>query len=342
MRIPGLKTAKALSRWVRARILGGALILGYHRVTNVPQDTYEVCVSPNHFAEHMEAVRRYANPISLSTLVQYLKNGSVPPKAVAVTFDDGYVDNLHNAKLVLEKYDIPATVFVCSGYAGKEFWWDELDRLVMSSQADLHALRLQVGESQYQWEQPDGSPEAESFKARSKFRQALYYFLLPLDVEELDEAMQKIRTWSGLSTSEISVPRGMNHQELLRLADGGLWDFGAHTRNHPMLPDLSLERQKDEIISSKRDLEELLGKNIEGFAYPNGRATADAKRIVREAGFTYACTSLHDVVRPGIDMYELTRFWQKDVDGYQFLKALNLWMKTRTNRSLNLCLFDKN
>lgn len=331
MRIPGLKTARALSRWVRARVLGGALILGYHRIADVTQDTYEVCVSPEYFAEHSDAIRRYTNPISLSKLVQYLKNGSVPPKSVAVTFDDGYVDNLHNAKPVLEKYDIPATVFVCSGYAGKEFWWDELNRLVMLSQADLHGLRLQVGESRFQWEQPDGSPEAKSFKTRSEFRQALYYFLLPLDVEDLDVSMEKIRIWSESSTSEISASRGMNHQELLQLVDGGLLELGAHTRNHPMLPRISSERQKDEIVSSKRDLEELLGKHIEGFAYPNGKATAEAKRIVREAGFTFACTSLHDVVRPGIDMYEVTRFWQKDVDGYQFLKALKLWMKTGTS-----------
>ena len=57
MRIPGLKTAKAVSRWVQARILGGALILGYHRVASVNRDTYEVCVTPEHFTEHMQALR---------------------------------------------------------------------------------------------------------------------------------------------------------------------------------------------------------------------------------------------------------------------------------------------
>jgi hypothetical protein len=74
-------------------------------------------------------------------------------------------------------------------------------------------------------------------------------------------------------------------------------------------------------------LEALLSEKIAGFSYPNGRATADAKGLVREMGFTYACTSLHDVVRPGSDVYELTRFWQKDVDGDQFLQGLRLWMK---------------
>ena len=78
MRIPGLKTAKAFSRWVQARILGGALILGYHRVADVTWDEYENCVTPEHFAEHMDVLVKYLNPISLSKLVQHLKDGSKP------------------------------------------------------------------------------------------------------------------------------------------------------------------------------------------------------------------------------------------------------------------------
>jgi len=328
MRIPGVKTAKKLSRWLQARILGGALILGYHRVASVARDTYEVCVTPEHFYEQMEMLSRFAHPISLSQLVRHLKTGSLPSKSVAVTFDDGYADNLYQAKPVLEKYSVPATVFVCTEYAGKEFWWDEMERLVVSSQADLRALRLEVGENRFQWEQADGNSAAGSLEVRRKFLQALYYFLLILDVEDLNKAMGTIRAWSGLSEDEISTPRGMNHQELLQLTEGDLMELGAHTRHHPMLPYLSLERQKDEIVSSKKDLEDLLGKQVMGFAYPNGKATADAKRIVQDAGFAFACTSLHNMVRPGSELYELTRFWQKDVDGDRFLQGIKLWMRS--------------
>jgi peptidoglycan/xylan/chitin deacetylase (PgdA/CDA1 family) len=94
-----------------------------------------------------------------------------------------------------------------------------------------------------------------------------------------------------------------------------------------MLPRLSQERQIDEIVSSKQDLENLLGRRVNGFAYPNGRVTDDTKRIVREAGFAFACTSLHDVVRPAHDVHALTRFWQRDVDGNKFLQDLHLWMR---------------
>jgi peptidoglycan/xylan/chitin deacetylase (PgdA/CDA1 family) len=328
MRIPGVKTAKNFSRWLQARFLGGALILGYHRITPTAGDVYEVCVSPENFAEHLDILRKYTRPISLSKLVGHLKEDSLPPNSVAVTFDDGYADNLYHAKPVLEKYEVPATIFVCTGYAGREFWWDELERLVRASQADLYALHLQVGKSLFQWDQPNGNPEAEDLQVRRQFRHALYHFLLALDIEDQNDAMHTIRNWSSLPADEISISRGMSHQELLQLVEGGLIELGAHTRHHPMLPRLSFERQKDEIDSSKRDLEELLGEHVAGFAYPNGKATDDAKRIVQEAGFAFACTSLHDVVRPGCDLHELTRFWQKDVNGDKFLQSLKLWTGT--------------
>jgi peptidoglycan/xylan/chitin deacetylase (PgdA/CDA1 family) len=323
MRIPGIKTAKTLSRWVQARLLGGALILGYHRVANVTRDEYEVCVTPKHFAEQMETLSKYAHPVSLTKLVQYLKEGSLPPKSVAVTFDDGYADNLYEAKPILEKYGVPATVFVCTGYAGREFWWDKLDRLVMSSQAELGALRLWVEEKSFVWNQPEVSPEA-GLESRRKFRHALYHFLLGLDVEEQNQALDIIRSWSGVSSNETTA-RTMTHEELVQLTNGGLIEIGAHTQSHPMLPQLSLKRQREEIITNKHELEEFLGRRVDGFAYPNGKATGDAKRIVREAGFAFACTSLHDVVRPASDLHELTRFWQKDVDGEKFLRGLKLW-----------------
>jgi peptidoglycan/xylan/chitin deacetylase (PgdA/CDA1 family) len=331
MKLPGAKTAKKFSRWLRAQVLGGALILGYHRISVAADDFHQVCVSPENFAGHMEALREYAYPISLSNLVQSLKQNVLPPKSVAVTFDDGYVDNLYAAKPILEKYDIPATAFICTGYIGREFWWDELERLLLSSPADPRELRLQVGRAPFKWDPPQANSETGNPKVKRQFRRALYHFLLSLDVEDQNHAMGLIRRWSEVSSQGRSTPRAMNEEELLRLVDGGLIELGAHTRNHPMLQQLSPERQKDEIQSSKKDLETLLAENIAGFSYPNGRATVESKWLVRESGFAYACTSRHDVVRPGSDLYELTRFWQPDVDGEEFVKRLNRWMSMKAN-----------
>jgi peptidoglycan/xylan/chitin deacetylase (PgdA/CDA1 family) len=325
MRIPGVKQTKTFSRWIKARLLGGALILGYHRVADVTRDEYEVCVASEHFAEQMEALNKFAHPIPLSELVACLQEGSVRPKSVAVTFDDGYADTLYEAKPVLERYEIPATVFVCTGSVGNEFWWDELERLVMSSNAEPDALCMEMRGNHIPWHLPDISLRMGT-ESRRRFCHALYNYLLGLDVEDRNQAMDSIRRWSGVPSIEVTA-RSMNHDELLQLVEGGLVELGAHTRHHPMLPRLTLARQREEIVASKRDLEALLGKRVEGFAYPNGSATDDARRIVREAGLVFACTSLHDVVRPTSDLFGLTRFWQKDVDGEEFLGGLRLWLK---------------
>ena len=328
MRIPGVKTGKMFLRWLRAQVYGGALILGYHRISSSPGALEAVCVSPENFAEHLRELRKRTHPIHLSKLVQHLKDGSLPAKCVAITFDDGYTDNLYTAKPLLEKYEIPATVFICTGYIGKEFWWDELERLVIGSHTDLHSLHLQAGAKSFEWHKATMNSQDGQPALRKEFCRSLYRFLLSLDIEDQNQAIGVIRSWSEVSVprNSTSTLRAMDREELLRLVDGGLIELGAHTVHHPMLPQLSFERQKEEIQSSKRDLEAILGEKIAGFSYPNGRATVGAKRLVREIGFTYACTSLHDVVRSGSDLYELTRFWQQDVDGNRFVKRLNRWM----------------
>ena len=331
MRIPGLKTAKKISRWLQARVFGGALILGYHRIGSSSGTLDGVSVSPENFAEHLHELRKRTHPIRLSELVQHLKDGSLPDKSIAVTFDDGYADNLYTAKPLLEKYEIPATVFVCTGFMGREFWWDELERLISGSQTDRRTLHLQAGGKHFEWHERKVSSQEGKLVSRHKFRRALYQFLLPLDVDDQNRAMGLIRSWSGVSSPGILTPRAMREEEMLQLVDGGLIELGAHTRHHPMLPQLSLARQRAEIQSSKKDLETLLSKKIAGFSYPNGRATVEAKQLVRELDFTYACTSLHDVVRPGSDIYELTRFWQQDVDGNGFVKRLDRWMRMKVH-----------
>src|SRR6266487_1865568 len=243
MRIPGTKTAKTISRWLQARFLGGALILGYHRVASVTRDEYEVCVTPQHFAEQMEVLNKYTHSIGLRELVQKLKERSVRPRSVAVTFDDGYADNLYQAKPILDKYAIPATVFICTSFAGKEFWWDELDWLVMLSQAELGALYLGVGGTRFVWDRPKANLPAET-EVRRMFHQALYRFLLTLDVEEQYQAMNTIRSWSGVSSIKTTA-RAMTHDELIQIVDDGLIEIGAHTRHHPMLPQLPLGQQRE-------------------------------------------------------------------------------------------------
>jgi peptidoglycan/xylan/chitin deacetylase (PgdA/CDA1 family) len=124
-------------RWLLDK-RGAIAILLYHRVAELESDPQRLAVTPAHFEEHLRVLRGTCTPIELADVPRLLRAARLPKRPVAITFDDGYRDNLHEAKPLLERDGVPATVFVASGYVGREreFWWDELDRL---GRADLHA-----------------------------------------------------------------------------------------------------------------------------------------------------------------------------------------------------------
>ncbi|MGB5618733.1 MAG: polysaccharide deacetylase family protein, partial [Desulfobacterales bacterium] len=135
----------------------------YHRVASLELDPWALCVTTQNFAEHLEVLQKEARPISLKQLVQAHTQGHIPDRAVAVTFDDGYADNLYDAKPLLEKYNIPATVFVASGFVGHkyEFWWDELERIFLQPGTLPEILTLSVNGKTYQWELGEAADYSE-------------------------------------------------------------------------------------------------------------------------------------------------------------------------------------
>ena len=92
------------------------LILMYHRIADQPVDNWDLSVSPAHFEEHLRVIRRTRHPLPLTEFVKDHMAGTLRPDAVALTFDDGYVDNLVSGKPRLAAADVPATVFLATGF----------------------------------------------------------------------------------------------------------------------------------------------------------------------------------------------------------------------------------
>ena len=108
-------------------------VLLYHRVIVTSSDPWGLNVSPRHFAEHLEVLRAQWQPIPLNDLVRNMSHGLLSDLQVAVTFDDGYADNLYEVVPALERFDVQATFFVTSGRSSpnREFWWDQLGRVLL-------------------------------------------------------------------------------------------------------------------------------------------------------------------------------------------------------------------
>jgi peptidoglycan/xylan/chitin deacetylase (PgdA/CDA1 family) len=248
---------------------------------------------------------------------------------VVVTFDDGYRDNLHMAKPLLERYEIPATVFVASGYLGREFWWDQLDRILPGPEALPERLTLKVGGTVHRFETAGRGGHRSENPATARRERSLawlYRLFEPLVEGERQQLFEQIRAWPGATTNDDPDRKVLSADEVRRLAQGNLLEIGAHTVSHPNLARLPISEQQTEVQQSKSYIEDLLNQPVTSFAYPHGSLSDATVAVVRDAGYACACTSSNDVVWNRSNCFQLPRFWAGDWDESLFARWLNRWL----------------
>jgi peptidoglycan/xylan/chitin deacetylase (PgdA/CDA1 family) len=335
MRIPGSGKLKRIARRVRNRIAPGGLILMYHRVTEIESDPWKLCVSPSYFAEHLQVLQKLGCAVRLQQLNQTLKNGKRPHRQVVITFDDGYTDNLYNAKPLLEQYEIPATIFLTTGYMQqeREFWSDELERILLQPGTLPKALSLNINGTTYEWKLDATANDSEKSNnldvldanERYSLYYSLYELLYPLPAIERSHLLDQLLLWANKEPELRPTHRMMTMKELSSLQPGNIIEVGAHTVTHPFLATISPEAQLHEIQENKAQLEEIFGHSIESFAYPHGNYNLHTSEIVRQAGFTCACTTNANIVGKNSDRFQLPRFAVENWDGEEFAKRLSKW-----------------
>jgi peptidoglycan/xylan/chitin deacetylase (PgdA/CDA1 family) len=315
---------RSVARVRRRPARGGPLILLYHRVAHADTDPQALAITPERFDEHLSFIEAQCEPVALRDLVAAVHDGGSTGarRAVAVTFDDGYADNLSVAKPLLERTGVPATVFVASGYvrAPKPFWWDELERVLLRAKQLPPTLDLEIEGENLRVDLGDGTAAAGDGwtvlrKDAPTPRHAAYRDLCArlrmLDEAERESTLQVLTSLVDAENGESAhSPRPLTADELARLAEGDLIDVGAHTVSHPVLAELPRGRQEDEIASGKEELEEILGRPVASFAYPYGGGSdfdATTVSLVRAAGFDHACTALAGVVTSRTNRFRLPR-----------------------------------
>ncbi len=333
-------------RRIRLGVLPGPRILLYHRVTELPSDPQQLAVSPRHFAEQLAVLRQFAYPMSLSAMMQALREGHLPRRAVAVTFDDGYADNLLFAKPLLEEYAMPATIFVVSGQLGstEEFWWDDLARLLLEPGTLPAELRMTVAGAAVIWQAGASAAYRTADAMRDAGwhvgqrddptpRQQLYRVLCdrlrPLPAPARQEVLAQLQTWAGAGVVGRSSHRALACEELMRLPSTVV-EVGAHTVTHSFLAGLPLAEQQREIAESRQRLEAIIGRPVTTFSYPFGTTasySAETQRLAREAGMVCACANVPDRVGLGTDPFQLPRVLVRDWDGDTFYRHFQAFLR---------------
>lgn len=315
------------------------VILMYHRISEGGEDPWEITVSPSNLVEHLEVLDRRRRVITLRQLADGVAAGELLRDAAVITFDDGYVDNLHVVSPLLERYGIPATMFIIAGAVGRrtEFWWDELGRILLQPGRLPATLHINAGGAVHEWalgsecDYPAATAAAHrgwrGREAPPTKRHALYLALCeliwPLSMSEQEWLLGQLREWAGVSLGMRPERRFLTIDELAALAAGGLIEIGAHSVTHASLPELSPGLRQNEIRRSKILLEDYIGCPVNAFAYPYGKYDKATVAAVRGASFVYACTAEGNTVRRDADLYRLPRFEMRDWDGDEFERRLS-------------------
>ncbi|WFG44943.1 polysaccharide deacetylase family protein [Pseudonocardia alni] len=259
------------------------LLLGYHNIESTWRWPARPGVGRRRFAGHVRALSRFANVLPLDSAVADLQAGrALPERAVAITFDDGYRDNLDVAVPILAAAGAPATVFLVPGFLSGTVvpWWEYLAHAV-------HTTRRPV--------LPFRGRELSLDGARAR---AGALAVVEEAVKELDDRTRQDEVRSVVE--RLEPPEEFDHRALFLDWDGaaGLVDagigIGSHTTSHSILSREHPAEQASDLLHSRFELMNVLGTTVDGLAYPNGtRADYDRHSIdgARSAGHRYAVTT---------------------------------------------------
>ncbi len=294
---------------------GGLSILVFHRVLPQRDEIFPDEPDAARFDTLLNWVGASFSVLPLERAIADLAAARLPPRALSITFDDGYADNFTTALPLLQKHGMCATFFVACGFLdGGRMWNDtliEAVRAVEFGELDLHFLGL----------------DRHSVRSSAEKRATIERLLPKLKYLPLDERAEKIAAIVDKCRVSLRDDLMMTTEQMRALRAAGM-EIGGHTCRHPILGRLEDEEAFSEIAEGKRRLEAALGESVNLFAYPNGKPGVDYDgrhvRMVRRAGFKAAVSTAPGVGRPGGDMFQLPRFTPWDRTRMRFgLRLVN-------------------
>ena len=326
----------ATRRLVRAGKRAGVLrvrpaVLMYHRIATEPVDPWGLAVPPDRFDEQVRWLTRHRTVLPLVEFARVLRAGRLSADAVAITVDDGYACNATTAAPILEEHRAPATFFVTTGpmEAGDEFWWDQLQRIVLDSSAERLELTIEPRTMVVELGEPSvdpvrWGPRAAPSSRRQQAYMELWHAVRGLEPTVQAAAMTDLRSQARVPSAARESHRPMTLEELRALGRSDVVDIGCHTLTHPSLPLQAQPVQRAEIEAARRTCGEIIGRLPVTFAYPFGDYDPSIIELVRDTGYEAACTTDETGVRPGGDVMALPRLQVMDWSADQLARRLRV------------------
>lgn len=265
---------------------GDATILMLHRVSDLESNKLHanehLKVSPYYLEKFIiHAQQAGYEFISLDKLHDALTKKLNISKKLVLTFDDGYKDNYENAFPILSKYNIPFCIYITTSFPNKNarLWWYALEEILIQNENVL------LGGNQYSCK-----TLAERNDLFLKIRNILLHYNQKKLHDELDQFFVDYPIdWKGLNDKLC-----MSWDDIIALSQTEICTIAGHTKNHYSLNQLGKDGVRDEIVGANEEIEKVINKKIEHFAYPFGSSNEIGQRefdIVKSLGFKTTTTT---------------------------------------------------
>jgi len=303
------------------------LILGYHRILPESDDRYRfeqppMVVTPDTLSNNLTWISEHFKFIRLSDWLEKCKTGEIKSgKYCAITFDDGWIDNLQYAFPVLQQHNVPATIYCVSSMlreGSADYWPGLITRLLIeiSNSNELtqylqsETLEWLVKACQHEnicWNNP-------STKDINRIIESLKIY------SDADIRQFIVNTRNDFKMDYMDSRQVLSVGELKTMLSSGLIDIGSHTNNHTRLSDDTHENiLQDEIKSSKEKIEKALNTDVKTFCYPNGYHPKKATQLTRDA-YLGSCT--------------LEKGWNNCCSGFEVLRRVGIHESVASNKKI--------
>jgi peptidoglycan/xylan/chitin deacetylase (PgdA/CDA1 family)/CelD/BcsL family acetyltransferase involved in cellulose biosynthesis len=276
-----------------------ARILYYHRV-NDEHDPFFPAHSTSVFDAQMRYIARHYKVVGLGELLAHLEGESTEP-VIAITFDDGYKDNYQNALPILQRYGLPAVIFITTGSidSREPIWFEQLAHALRRTSREFIDLEIDLPR------RFRTRTDAERLESNGR----IFAMLRTLPEDERRRWMAEILRKLAVPVDQERHDKMLTWDQVRLMKQYGI-DFGSHTVSHPFLSKLTREQATREVVESKRRIEEELQCPVRYFAYPNGREEDIGmwnKELLRSTGYQAALTTIWGLNYRSTDLMELRR-----------------------------------